>query len=340
VSDGGDQVAGPALPRPRGPLSGHLFDHLVEPVHPVPPFPTAVDVDDARCGDDFHLALYACYELHYRGFAGVDAAWEWEPSLLALRRELESAFEAALRAEVRVPAATDVEAGLAEVAGGDGPSLSRYMAERGTRAELEEFAIHRSAYQLKEADPHTWCIPRLAGGPKSAMVLIQADEYGDGVAGESHAELFADTMAALGLDPTYGAYLDLLPGTTLATVNLVSLFGLHRRLRGALVGHLAVFEMTSVGPMGRYGRALHRLRAPAVARRFYDVHVEADAVHAVVASTRMAAGLAAQEPHLASDMLFGAAALSAVEARFARHLFESWANGVSSLRQRVPCPTV
>ena len=36
--------------------------------------------------------------------------------------------------------------------------------------------------------------------------------------------------AALGLDPSYGAYLDLIPGVTLATVNLMSLFGLHRRL--------------------------------------------------------------------------------------------------------------
>ena len=57
-------------------------------------------------------------------------------------------------------------------------------------------------------------------------------------------------MRALGLDPTYGAYLDALPGTTLATVNLITLFGLHRRWRGALVGNLAVYEMTSVVPMG------------------------------------------------------------------------------------------
>src|SRR5205807_8709536 len=134
-------------------------------------------------------------------------------------------------------------------------------------------------YQLKEADPHTWAIPRLMGGPKSAMVEIQADEYGGGQPGQSHAELFADTMAGLGLDATYGSYLDLLPGTTLATVNLISLFGLHRRWRGALVGHLAVFEMTSVVPMSRYSAALRRLGVDHSARLFYDVHVEADAVH-------------------------------------------------------------
>ena len=323
---------GPALPRPRGPLSAYVLDHLAEPVHPVGPFPRADPAD----GDDFHLALYVLYELHYRSFAGVDDGWEWEPSLLALRRRLESAFEGSLRAELPAAGAfVDVEAELAALAGGDGPSLSGHMADRGTRTQFEEFAVHRSAYQLKEADPHTWCIPRLAGPPKSAMVLIQADEYGDGVTGESHAELFADTMAALGLDPTYGAYLDALPGTTLATVNLVSLFGLHRRLRGALVGHLALFEMTSVGPMGRYGRALRRLGLPPAACRFYDVHVEADLVHGRVASSRMAGGLARQEPALAADIVFGARALTAVEGRFARHLLDSWRVGRSSLRTPV-----
>jgi hypothetical protein len=311
---------------------------LVDPVHPLPCFPAAVDADDPLTGDDFHLALYVCYELHYRGFAGVDPAWEWEPTLLALRRELEEAFEAALRTELGPdPSTGDVEADLAALVRGDGPSLSGYMADHGTRAQFVEFAVHRSAYQLKEADPHTWAIPRLTGGPKSAMVLIQADEYGDGLAGESHAELFAETMAAFGLDPSYGAYLDVLPGTTLATVNLVSMFGLHRRFRGAIVGHLALFEMTSVGPMGRYAVALQRMGLSAAAARFYDVHVEADVVHGLVASSRMAGGLAVQDPALAPDILFGARALSAVEARFAGHLLESWNRGVTSLRSQVAC---
>ena len=39
----------------------------------------------------------------------------------------------------------------------------------------------------------------------------------------------------------------------------MSLFGLHRRLRGALVGHLAAFEMTSSIPNRRYGDGLRRL---------------------------------------------------------------------------------
>jgi hypothetical protein len=138
-------------------------------------------------------------------------------------------------------------------------------------------------------------------------------------------------MVALGLDPTYGAYLERLPGVTLATVNLISLFGLHRRWRGALVGHLAVFEMTSVVPMGRYSELCRRLGLPEEARRFYDVHVVADAVHQVVASRDLAAGFVAAEPDRAADVSFGARALMAVEGRFARSLLDAWAAGRSSL---------
>ena len=131
----------------------------------------------------------------------------------------------------------DVAGALGDVTRGGGLSLSGWLLEHGTRLHAEELAIHRSGYQLKEADPHTWAIPRLTGRAKAAMVKIQADEYGGGEAVEMHASLFADAMRSLGLDPTYGAYVDQLPAVTLATTNLISMCGLHRRLRGALVGH-------------------------------------------------------------------------------------------------------
>jgi hypothetical protein len=213
-----------------------------------------------------------------------------------------------------------------------GPSLSAYMAESGTLAQMREFAVHRSAYQLKEADPHTWCIPRLTGRAKAALVDIQQGEYGEGRPPDVHANLFADVMDALGLDPTYGTYLDRLPGVTLSTCNLVSLFGLHRRWRGALVGHLALFEMCSVGPMGRYQAALERLGLGSGATRFYEEHVVADERHQEVALDDMVAGLIDQEPFLGGEVVFGARALTAVEGLFATHLLESWERGESSLR--------
>jgi Iron-containing redox enzyme len=103
-----------------------------------------------------------------------------------------------------------------------------------------------------------------------------------------------------------------------------------------LVGHLALFEMTSVEPMGRYSVALRRHGAGAAARHFYDVHVVADAHHQTVAAEQLAVGLARQEPHLAADIIFGAEAVTAVEATLSAHLMDSWARGESSLRSVEP----
>ena len=342
------KAAGPAaqaparrLPQPRGPLSAYLLERLRWQPHALTDAPhVGPTVDDPLVDDDLHLALYLCYELHYRGWMGVQEGWEWEPTLLELRRDLEQCFLDALVADVGPPEPVDppaVEAELHRILGsGTGPSLSGYMEADGTVEQFREFCVHRSAYQLKEADPHTWGIPRLDGPAKAALVLIQSDEYGNGVPDAVHAERFAVTMEALGLDRTYGAYLDLIPGVTLATVNLISLFGLHRRWRGALVGHLAIFEMASVVPMGRYAAALRRLGFGEDATRFYDVHVEADEVHQVVAARDLAAGFAAQEPDAAGDVLFGARAIMKVEERFATALHEAWTHGRRSLRRPLP----
>jgi Iron-containing redox enzyme len=322
-----------ALPEPRGPVSEFLLDALTTPVAPLASVPT----EDAT-EEDAQLALYLCYELHYRGLPGVDERWEWAPSLLAFRAELEQRFEAALRRDVPVPDLGDMDMDLALRAVEDAdeaPSLSRYLEREGTLEQFREFAAHRSAYQLKEADPHSWALPRLSGGPKAAMVEIQADEYGGGDPERMHAVLFARAMEALDLDARYGAYVDHLPAVTLATVNLMSLFGLHRRLRGAIVGHLALFEMTSSVPNRRYANGLRRLGLGGDATEFYDEHVVADAVHENVAAVDLAGGLARQAPELAADILWGAAALIELEGRFATHLLESWAAGHSSLRRGI-----
>jgi hypothetical protein len=139
-------------------------------------------------------------------------------------------------------------------------------------------------------------------------------------------------MAALELDTAYGAYVDAVPAVTLATTNLMSLFGLHRRLRGALLGHLAAFEMTSSLPNRRYGNGLRRLGYGEKATRFYDEHVAADAVHEQVAAHDLCGAFVAEEPDQAAEVLFGAAACLALDARVGRHLLDSWAAGASSLR--------
>jgi hypothetical protein len=289
------------------------------------------DIGDPLSDDDLHLALYCCYELHYRGFSGVDERWEWDPALLVLRARLEEVFETGLAEALAgwtpppANAATMDVALRAIIDADDAPSLSRHLETRGTAEQFREFLVHRSAYQLKEADPHSWAIARLHGSPKAALIEIQADEYGGGDPARVHATLFAQTMAAVGLDDTYGAYLDRLPGATLATVNLMSLFGLHRRNRGKIVGHLALFEMTSSIPNRRYATGLRRLGLNgADVTAFFDEHVTADAVHENIAAVDLAGGLVRVEPPLIDDILYGARALVELEARWATMLLDAW----------------
>ncbi|HEV2771148.1 MAG TPA: iron-containing redox enzyme family protein [Solirubrobacteraceae bacterium] len=332
--------------QPRGPVSEALRNALLG----AGPSPEAVPVDpvsDPLADEDLQLALYWCYELHYRGLEGVDDRWEWAPALLALRARLEEAFEGALLSAVgapgEAPTPDEVDGRLRELGAedGGGRSLSRHLEREATVEQMREFLAHRSAYQLKEADPHSWALPRLYGGPKAALVEIQADEYGGGRAERIHAELFAARMRALGLDDTYGAYVGHLPATTLATVNLMSFLGLHRRLRGALVGHLALFETTSPIPNRRYAQGLRRLGFDdEAATGFFVEHVHADAVHEAIACVDLAAGLARQQPALAADILWGARALGVLEGRWSAHLLDAWAAGRSSLRSPLGPPVV
>lgn len=293
-------------------------------------------VEDPLGNDDLHLALYLCFELHYRSFARVDSDWEWDPTLLAVREALERAFFEALEAEVGAGEAVDptrVGELLFRIESEDkGVSLSRYLEIEAGLGEFREFVVHRSFYQLKESDPHSWAIPRLDGPAKTALLEIQADEYGGGRPERMHSRLFAKTMRALGLDERENAYLRYAPGEMLATVNLMSAAGLRRRRRGMIVGHLAMFEMTSSLPNRRYGNALRRLGLGEEATDFYDEHVEADAVHENIAAHDLAGGLARQEPELAADILFGARALLLLEDRLARRMLAAWEEGRTSLR--------
>jgi hypothetical protein len=297
----------------------------------------AVIVESPLGDDDLQLALYLCFELHYRSFPKVDPAWEWDPTLLAVRGALERVFLDALEAEVGPGGPVD-PAQIGDLlfrleSEDDGVSLSRHLEVEAGIEEFREFVVHRSLYQLKESDPHSWAIPRLDGPAKTALLEVQADEYGGGRPERMHSRLFAKTMRALGLDDRENAYLAHAPGETLATVNLMSATGLRRSRRGVIVGHLAMFEMTSALPNRRYGNALRRLGFDVEATDFYDEHVEADAVHENIAAYDLAGGLAKSEPELAPDILFGAKAMLFLEDMFARRLLDSWDEGKTSLRQ-------
>lgn len=237
-------MKGPWLPAARGDLSGPLLSTLRYGT----PLPAPDGLEEADpYGDDLQLTLYTLYELHYRGFAEVPDEREWDPGLLALRRSLELRFLQALRSAVPVDHSADgaLDELLEEPVGHDDTSVSHHLQRDGELWQFQEYAALRSLYHLKEADPHAWVIPRLQGRAKAAMVAVEYDEFGAGREEDVHARLFAELMADLGLRTEYGHYLDAAPAEALATVNLMSLLGLHRALRGALVGHFAAVETTS-----------------------------------------------------------------------------------------------
>lgn len=287
-------------------------------------------------GLDLQLALYMCYELHYRAFAGVDPTWEWNPALLAFRGELERVFLAGVRSDVGPldpdrSAIAEMDSLSTEPVDGTGPSY--YLRDTGTWQQMREYFVHRSLYHLKEGDPHAFAIPRLTGRAKAAFVAIEFDEFGAGQGPRMHQQLYADLLTAADLDATYLGYLDAVPAESLAAVNLMSLFGLHRWLRGAAIGHFASTEITSPPGSQRMVQALQRMGAPTACIAFYREHVEADAVHEQVVRLDVVGDLVAREPNLECDVVFGIRAHAVVEDRLADAIMGSWERGESSLRR-------
>lgn len=326
----------PVLPVARGPISTAVVDLLRRPAQPgLTPIEAPVD-DSDPFGIDVQLALYVCYELHYRGFAGVDSDWEWNPALLQLRARLEQSFLAAVTKAVGEiaegeTAAAEMAALSVEPVHGHGTSY--YLRDEGTWDQMREYFVHYSLYHLKEGDPHAWVIPRLVGQAKASFVAIEYDEFGAGRAAHLHAQLFADLMAAADLDWSYLGYLDQVPAEALAVVNLMSLFGLHRAHRGAAIGHFASTEITSPPGSRRMAQALERVGAPQECVFFYREHIEADAVHEQVVRTDVVGDLLTREPHLDRDVVFGIRARDVVEDRLAAHLNSCWGSGRTSLRR-------
>ena len=318
------------LPRPRGPLSAAVIADLAgEPSESL--LDVQVPGTDVLTDGDFQLALWTLYELHYRGFDEVPDDREWDPELIALRGRLEAAFEAALRR----PTYAFVQQGLtsgddvanqivAVIDAVGGPPVASYLQRRATRDQVLDFMSQRSLYHLKESDPSSFVLARIGGRAKTALAELLHDEFGAGDPERLHADLFADALEGCGLDPSYGAYVDMTPATSLAVNNVMSLFGLHRRLRGAALGHLAAFETTSAVPCRRIAGGIERVGlAPVVADYFHE-HVEADSVHEQVALRDICGSLVADEPAVREDVLFGAAACAYLDDVAGRELLDDW----------------
>lgn len=310
------------MPGPRGTLSSALFAAMQRPESQSARV-LDVPADDA---DDSQVALWTLYELHYRGFDGVDDQLEWDPDLLRLRRRLERALEQRLRARFT---GHDTEGPFASalfdyVAAHEGPALSPYVQHRATHEQVRQLVRHRSLYHLKEFDPTAWVIPRLPVAVKAALLEVAFDEYGAGDPNRLHSHLFARGMAASGLHPDYRAHVDEAPREILEQNNAMTMLGLHRRLTPAALGHLAAFEATSSLPARRLARGLQRLGFDPALVGYYTEHVTADAVHEQLACRTICGGLVEQDPTLASEVFFGAFTCLDLEARYAARMLGEW----------------
>ena len=309
-------------PKPRGALSDVLFEAMrTRPSSWEDVLRTEPDHDD-----DAQIALWALYELHYRGFDDVEDDLEWQPELLQVRRDLEQAFEAQLRGRHVEP---DVTTPFAEsffdyVANHDGRSLASFVQRDADADQVRELLSMRTIYHLKESDPSAWLVPRLSVGPQAALMELQYDEYGAGNPNRLHAHLFARGIEASGLRSGYGAYIDDVPCLVLEQNNAMSMFGMHRRLRGAALGHLAAFESTSSLPSRRMAQGLDRLGFPREMVDYYEEHVEADSVHEQLAVRTVCGRLLDAEPALIDDVYFGAFTCLDLEDRFAGAMLEAW----------------
>lgn len=308
------------LPQPRGRLSTALIHNLRTDL----PWRTDITADSEA---DAQIALWTLYELHYHGVSGVSADREWDPDLLRTRRQLEHEFETTLRSRMP-PLPADPDDPVRQLANlveeYDGLSVSAFVQRHADTGQVRELMAHRSIYHLKEADPTAWVIPRLGVVSKAALMELQFDEYGNGDPNRLHHELFRRGMIESGLEAGYGHYIDQVPVEILALNNAMSLFGLHRRLRGAMLGHLVAFETTSPTPCRKMARGLRRLGYPDSLIHYYDEHIEADAVHEQLALHAIAGAFAVEHPEEWPQVLLGAHACLDLENRYAHHILETW----------------
>jgi len=321
----------PSLPWPRGPLSEYViatFRSKSGSPRLMPP----VNVGNAIGDDDLQLALFLCYELHYRDVASAE--WEWDPAFLSFRAELERSFYEELRELTATPPArhpTLVQELDAVVSAYPSTSISDFLCRRGTIDELREYCIHLSVSKLKYSDAQAFGVARLQGAAKAAMVQIQFGDHGGGSSAHSATSLFGEMLTSLRLDPSYGAYVGHVPGVSLASANLESFFGLHRRWRGAMVGQVAAMKMTSVESMERCGKAMEHVGIHEDEAQYFQTRSRIDALNALIARNRLVGALVHAEPEVAGDVLFGARSHLLLEERQSDNVLSAWSRGNSSL---------
>ncbi len=299
---------GTPLPQARGALSASILDFLTgrtARIHsPRSPHATAGGVDD----DDFQLAFWLLNVTQSASFDGVDDRRPTSLRAQTTRWYLAQAMEDELRRQLRPVAPVGTEAELR-----DHLTRTRCRPQLGTEgrpaALIRAFAA-KAPYLAWEADPHTLALAHVEQPLKQPLGEIQAGEYGVGF-DRTHAQIYRECLEVLGV--RLQDALDHAPAAGFALANLAWLFGSDRRLRGAAVGQLCLFETDSVAPCRAAVDAWERAGLPRRGRRWYEVHVMADDEHADVIEDRLLPLLCRETPWLIEDAAFGMTATAYVE---------------------------
>lgn len=320
------------LPQPVGPISKRIISALHAGTPPTTSHTPCRGVYPLEL--DLQLGLYVLNELHYGGWTDVSDSLEWDADVTVLRAALSAAFERRLRRALPDVSADPREEAHRLLALG-GLSVSRHLRDHGTVDQVRESMILRTPYQSKEADPHTFALPRFDGPTKRVFTEIQSGEYGVGHR-RSHSELFADALEGLGLDPTPNAHIDACSGAALATSNLVTLGAMQRRLRGIVLGQLSLFEMDSVVPNQAMVDCCDRLDVAASVRPFFHIHVMADTEHQQMVEKTFLTEYPTIEPDQIDNVLLGMRAQSMIDYTIAADTVPAWQQGRSALVARTP----
>lgn len=315
-----------SLPQPVGPVSGHASALLDARTNASSP---RIPLRDDPFDHDLQLGLYMLNELHFGGWGGVSDTFEWQGGVAAFRSALSAEFERRLRCALPAVSADPREEAHRLLALG-GPSVSGHLRDNGTIEQVRESMIMRTPYQSKEADPHTFALPRFSGTTKRVFTEIQSGEYGVGHRC-SHAELFADAMEGLGLDATPNAHVNSCTGVGLATSNLVTLGAMQRRLRGIVLGQLSLFEMDSVVPNRAMVECCDRLGLDASVRPFFHIHVMADTEHEQMVEQAFLTDYPVLESDQVDNLLLGLRAQSMIDHAIAAEIVPAWESGRSAL---------
>ena len=297
------------------------------------------EVDDPLGDDDLQLALYLCFELHYRCFAGVDPAWEWRPDLLAVRAVLEEAFFDALEAEVGPGEPVDPD----EV----GDLLFRARSRRRGRLALAPARGRGRPRAVPRVRRPPLALPAEGGRPAQLGDPAARRPGEDGAAGGAGRRVrrrpAASGCTRRSSPRRCGRSASTTARTPTSTASRrdpgdgqpdVGARACAASRRGAIVGHLAMFEMTSAQPNRRYGNALRRLgfdaRGDRLLRRARRGRRGAREHRRLRPRRRPGARRSRSWPRTSSS---APGPCSILEDRFARHLLAAWEQGETSLRR-------